>query len=71
MATIVVGEEPYSRDPAVSEWRNPSRSAGQSVVKQFSHCGSNWSHGTHEANWVYGAETDSDGWGTIRTETSK
>lgn len=24
MATIVAGEEPYSRDPAVSEWRNPA-----------------------------------------------
>ena len=27
MATIVAGEEPYSRDPAVSEWRNPANAS--------------------------------------------
>ena len=25
MAAILVGEEPYSSDPAVSEWGNPPR----------------------------------------------
>ena len=25
MAAILVGEEPYSRDPTVSEWSNPLR----------------------------------------------
>ena len=33
MATIVAGEEPYSRDPAVSEWRNPSRVSGTTYHK--------------------------------------
>ncbi len=33
MAAIVAGEEPYSRDPAVSEWRNPSRVSGISRRK--------------------------------------
>ncbi len=28
MAAILVGEEPYSCDPAVSEWGNPSRFIG-------------------------------------------
>ena len=33
MATIVAGEEPYSRDPAVSEWRNPSSASWISYRK--------------------------------------
>ena len=28
MAAILVGEEPYSCDPTVSEWSNPPRAIG-------------------------------------------
>ncbi len=35
MAAILVGEEPYSIDPAVSEWGNPAVNNGQSIVKYF------------------------------------
>ncbi len=34
MAAIVVGEEPYSIDPAVSEWGNPHRASGELVPKR-------------------------------------
>ena len=33
MAAILVGEEPYSCDPAVSEWGNPPDFIGKLVVK--------------------------------------
>ena len=32
-AAIFVGEEPYSSDPAVSEWRNPPAFSGECIVK--------------------------------------
>jgi len=32
MAAIRAGEEPYSRDPAISEWSNPAVYNGQSTV---------------------------------------
>ena len=33
MAAIFVGEEPYSIDPAVSEWGNPPAFGGKPFIK--------------------------------------